>query len=91
MNKYVPAEVVAEHFGVSVVTVRSWVSRNTIPPTLYLKLGGRYSFDLEGMRDYWTKKTHDAYNKRARVHGTADEIESNEPEVEDFVNLDEDM
>ena len=104
MNKHVPAEAIAEHFGVSVITVRSWVQRDTIPPDLYLKVGRRYVFDLEGLEEHWANKTKAAYERRmARKKGHAKQaVEEVVDEAEEAVeettvdsnvdfNLDEDF
>ena len=64
MNTRVPVEAVAEHFGVAVVTVRSWVTKGILPPDLYLKFGGRYVFDLEGVEAFWRQKTDEDYAAR---------------------------
>lgn len=64
MKTRTPAEEVAEHFGVAIVTVRSWVTKGIIPPDLYLKFGGRYVFDLEGVEAFFRKKTDDEYQAR---------------------------
>jgi excisionase family DNA binding protein len=42
-DAYVPIEKVAEHFAVSVSTVRTWIRNEDIPA---LKLGGIYRFKL---------------------------------------------
>lgn len=42
-DAYVPIEKVAEHFAVSVSTVRTWLRNGDIPA---LKLGGVYRFKL---------------------------------------------
>ena len=42
-DAYVPIEKVAEHFAVSVSTVRTWLRNEDIPA---LKLGGIYRFKL---------------------------------------------
>jgi excisionase family DNA binding protein len=40
---FVPIEVVAKHFTVSVSTVRAWIRQNLIPS---LKIGGVYRFKI---------------------------------------------
>ena len=42
-DAYVPIEKVAEHFAVSVSTVRTWIRNEDLPA---LKLGGIYRFKL---------------------------------------------
>lgn len=43
----VTIEGVAEHFVVSVQTVRTWVRTGVIPKHTYLKIGNTYRFDLD--------------------------------------------
>lgn len=43
---FVTIEGVAEHFVVSVATVRTWLRNGTIPKHTYLKIGNTYRFDL---------------------------------------------
>jgi hypothetical protein len=43
---FVTIEGVAEHFVVSVATVRTWLRNGTIPRDTYLKVGNTYRFDL---------------------------------------------
>lgn len=64
MNTRVPVEAVAEHFGVAIVTVRSWVTKGILPPDLYLKFGGRYVFNLDGVEAFWRQKTDEDYAAR---------------------------
>ena len=43
---FVLIEDVANHFIVSVSTVRTWVRNGTIPKDTYIKIGSTYRFDL---------------------------------------------
>lgn len=43
---FVTIEKVAEHFLVSVATVRTWLRNGTIPKHTYLKVGNTYRFNL---------------------------------------------
>ncbi len=43
IEPYVPLESVADHFSVSVSTVRMWVRRDRVP---YIKVGGVYRLKL---------------------------------------------
>jgi predicted site-specific integrase-resolvase len=47
----VTIEGVAEHFVVSVATVRTWLRNGTIPRDTYLKVGNTYRFDLSKLAD----------------------------------------
>ena len=42
---------VAEHFVVSVATVRAWLRNGTIPKHTYLKIGNTYRFKLPELVD----------------------------------------
>lgn len=43
---FVTIDGVAEHFVVSVPTVRAWLRNGIIPEDTYIKLGNTYRFDL---------------------------------------------
>tara|TARA_B110000977_G_scaffold201729_1_gene298100 strand:- start:4808 stop:5173 length:366 start_codon:yes stop_codon:yes gene_type:complete len=43
---FVPIEDMAEHFTVSVSTIRAWVRRGHIPPAAYIKVGPTYRFRI---------------------------------------------
>lgn len=43
----VTIDAVAEHFAVSVSTVRKWIRENRIPKNTYLKIGTTYRFKLD--------------------------------------------
>jgi len=47
MNKYVNISVVAEHFAVSISTVRHWVREGFIPAHTYVKIDNTQRFKLE--------------------------------------------
>lgn len=46
---FVTIEGVAEHFVVSIATVRTWLRNGTIPKHTYLKIGNTYRFDLPAL------------------------------------------
>jgi hypothetical protein len=48
---FVTIEGVAEHFVVSVATVRTWLRNGTVPRDTYLKVGNTYRFDLPKLAD----------------------------------------
>ena len=61
MNEpFVPIEDLANHFSVSVSTIRSWVRQGHIPKDTYIKVGNTYRFSvtrvasalLEGADDF---------------------------------------
>jgi len=45
-EKFVPIEDLANHFSVSVSTIRSWVRQEHIPKSTYLKVGSTYRFSI---------------------------------------------
>ena len=51
MDKFVPIEKIAEHFSVSVSTIRAWVRKKDIPEHTYVKVGNTYRFSLDKVAD----------------------------------------
>jgi len=45
--EYATIRDVAEHFRVSVSTVRNWIKAGTISPDTYIKISGTYRFNLD--------------------------------------------
>ena len=43
---FVPIEVLAEHFSVSVTTIRLWIRKGHIPRSAFIKAGNTYRFKL---------------------------------------------
>ena len=43
---FVPIEEIADHFAVSVSTIRAWVRRKNITPDSYIKVGSTYRFRI---------------------------------------------
>jgi len=41
---YVPIEELANHFSVSISTIRAWVRQGSIPKDTYIKVGNTYRF-----------------------------------------------
>ena len=52
-SKYVSSTELAQHFAVSVPTVRQWMRRNKIPPNLYIKVGTAYRFLLTEIEQHF--------------------------------------
>jgi hypothetical protein len=50
-DKYIPIDHVADHFQVSVSTMRSWVRTKILPDSTYLKIGKTYRFQLQKVED----------------------------------------
>jgi excisionase family DNA binding protein len=48
-SPFVQIEDVANHFSVSVSTVRTWVRQNNIPKDTYIKVGHTYRFHLDNV------------------------------------------
>lgn len=46
MGPYVTIDKLAEHFSVSVSTIRNWIRQGNIPPTAYIKVGTTYRFSV---------------------------------------------
>ena len=44
---YVPIEDVANHFSVSISTIRGWIRKNHIPDHTYIKVGNTYRFSFD--------------------------------------------
>ena len=44
---YVPIEDVANHFSVSISTIRGWIRKNHIPDHTYIKVGNTYRFSID--------------------------------------------
>jgi excisionase family DNA binding protein len=55
--KYVSINDVADHYSVSVSTVRTWVRNRQITPASYLKVGNTYRFKISDVdRELRTKR-----------------------------------
>lgn len=44
---------VAEHFGVTETTVRTWVREGRVPESAYVRLPRRYRFDIQAMVEHF--------------------------------------
>ena len=44
---YVPIEDLAQHFSVSVSTIRGWLRRKQIPNHTFIRVGNTYRFSIE--------------------------------------------
>ena len=63
IEKYVSAEEVSGRYSVSVHGIRGWRRRGIIPTSLYLKIGGQYRYDLEGIESFFREETEALNNK----------------------------
>jgi len=50
-EKFVPMEELAEHFAVSVSTIRNWIRKGHIPPHAFVKAGPTYRFRISDVTD----------------------------------------
>ena len=57
---FVPITDVAEHFSVSVSTVRTWVRNKRIPRDTFIKLGNTYRFQLSAVAKALTEANAEA-------------------------------
>ena len=73
VDKYVSAEEVSDKYSVTVHGIRGWRRRGIIPDTLYIKIGGQYRYDLDGIEDFFRENT-----------GGAKEVEEVKEEVSEF-------
>ena len=81
MNEpFVPIEDVANHFSVSISTVRAWVRQEHIPKDTYVKIGNTYRFRVGDVANALT--TAEKNNSNGGVK-TNDDL--------DLVDLDEDI
>tara|TARA_R110000803_G_scaffold207499_1_gene275468 strand:- start:1076 stop:1402 length:327 start_codon:yes stop_codon:yes gene_type:complete len=53
---FVPINDVADHFSVSISTVRAWVRGGDIPKNTYVKVGNTYRFNIDAVSDALTGK-----------------------------------
>ena len=93
MNEpFVPIEDVAEHFSVSISTVRAWVRQQHIPEDTYIKIGNTYRFRVGDVADALTtaKKSNSSSSVKTRDYPKDDEGSSPFRE-DDLELLDEDI
>jgi len=48
---FVPMEELAEHFAVSVSTIRNWIRKGHIPPHAFVKAGPTYRFRISDVTE----------------------------------------
>tara|TARA_R100000687_G_scaffold69438_1_gene58826 strand:+ start:140 stop:424 length:285 start_codon:yes stop_codon:yes gene_type:complete len=54
--KYVPIDEVAEHFSVSISTIRAWLRQDRIPNHTYIKVGNTYRFCIPEISEALTHR-----------------------------------
>ena len=87
MNEpFVPIEDVANHFSVSISTVRAWVRQEHIPKDTYIKVGNTYRFRIGDVANALTsakKETIHVIDSIKIMHKTNNDL--------NLVDLDEDI
>ena len=73
-SKYVSSAELAQHFAVSVPTVRQWMRQNKIPPNLYIKVGTAYRFLLTDIEQHFFDE-----NARRRAAKTGEPMPEEAP------------
>ena len=53
---FVPIEKVADHFSVSISTVRTWIRTDNLPKDSFLKIGNTHRFRLSEVSDALMKE-----------------------------------
>jgi len=92
--KYVSSTELAEHFSVSVATVRLWMRKHKIPSNLYIKVGTAYRFMLAEIEQHFfdenarrrAAKTGEPMPEEAPVQQAAEPV-IEEPVVEEEQEL----
>jgi hypothetical protein len=56
---FVPIEDVANHFSVSISTIRGWVRKGHIPKNTYIKVGNTYRFSIDNVASALTQQHED--------------------------------
>ena len=56
---FVPIEVLAKHFTVSVSTIRAWLRQGYIPSDTYVKIGNTYRFNVSAVVQALSAKPKD--------------------------------
>ena len=78
---FVPIEDVANHFSVSISTIRGWVRKGHIPKNTYIKVGNTYRFSIDNVASALTQQHDDvvSFNEALGVdmaQVTADGLEA---------------
>ena len=63
-NPYVEISDVAKYFSVSTATVRTWVRKEYIPRSAYIKAGETYRYNIASIEAHLTEN-----EERRKLHG----------------------
>jgi excisionase family DNA binding protein len=85
VEPFVPVDDVAEHFSVSVTTIRAWVKSGQIPSDTYIKLGNTYRFRLGAIEQALLSNQAEATTKTTTLTETEEPVKV---ETVDFDDLD---
>ncbi len=84
---FVPIEVLAKHFTVSVSTIRAWLRQGYIPTDTYVKIGNTYRFNVSAVVQALSAKPKDDLTLIEPEHA-----EESQVQLElDFTNPDKDI
>jgi len=89
VGKYVPIEDVANHFSVSISTIRAWVRQKEIPEGTYIKVGNTYRFSIDDVSDALTNKSK-SYQEETETEVETETETEVEVEIEDPISDDVD-
>ena len=78
---FVPIEDVANHFSVSVSTIRGWVRKGHIPKDTYIKVGNTYRFAIDKVASALTQQHEDSVSLLS-ISNNAEAIMADEMEAE---------
>lgn len=73
-ESYVPIPEVADHFSVSISTVRAWIRTNKIPKSTYIKVGTTYRFKISGIENALTASDEPAAEATEEVETDQEQL-----------------
>jgi excisionase family DNA binding protein len=63
-DKYVTIQEVADHYLVSISTIRAWIRTKTLPQEAYLRVGNTYRFKIPVVDEYLRKANSARFDKK---------------------------
>jgi len=90
LEPFVPIEVLAKHFAVSISTVRAWIRQGYISRDSYINVGTTYRFLISKAQESVMQAQHEAANKADRTNEQEPQAEVDE-EIEIDISLLEDL